>query len=64
MEQLSSRPAGPSTSTQVASTGNKMKVFLSAVVVAIAVSAAAQFVLVHVVEQSSRETFSRPTARS
>ena len=59
-----SRPAGPSTSMQVASMGNKMKVFLSAVVVAIAVSAAAQFVLVHVVEQSSREAFSRPTARS
>lgn len=41
-----------------------MKAFLGAVVVAITLSVAAQYVLVHVVEQSSREAFSLPTARS
>lgn len=41
-----------------------MKVFLGAVALAIGLSVAAQYVLVHVVEQSSREAYSRPTARS
>lgn len=41
-----------------------MKVFLGAVAVAVALSVTAQYVFVHVVEQSSREAYSRPTARS